>query len=210
MSSIRITPDLTHKGCQRQPFILGGKLLFVRPSSKRRHVVLQIISIPLDFAPGSRGFIPLTRRIVSICILVDDGHQIARHSFHEQNERLVLKAFWARIKPYDAIIGQHGVESDFAMLRQRTFVHGLAPETELELQALYSHDVIDIDTHSEFLAMALESGFRTPPGIPAAEEGSQRDRPAATLRTEQNWDGMGEACQSRIDAIYSRLQLIVK
>jgi hypothetical protein len=185
------------------------KTLLTGPTPKRRHVIIKINTIPLDFAPGSRSFVPLNRRMVTICILVDDGHQISRHTLYQPSERLVLKSFWAKIRPYDVIIGEHGVEADFALLRQRTFVHGLAPETEFELQSLYSHDVVDLDTHSKLLTMALESEYKAS-DIQTAADRFQRDRSAAALWTQKDWEGIHAACQSRLDALYRRLQLLMQ
>jgi predicted PolB exonuclease-like 3'-5' exonuclease len=115
-----------------------------KPSSSRRNVVLNVETAFTNPADPNGTLSTQTRRVVSITMLVDDGISIIEHSFVSLDEESVLRQFWEHVNPGDLFIGQNGLEFDLSLVRQRSWVIGIKPSSDIDLRKYYSHDLIDI------------------------------------------------------------------
>ena len=117
--------------------------MYKKPSSKYRHVTLDIETVSTHPEEPKGALSALTGRVACICMLVDDGVQLLEYSFAEENEATLLREFWEQIRPNDLFIGHNALEFDLTFIRQRSMVNGILPSREIDLRRFYSHDVVD-------------------------------------------------------------------
>jgi hypothetical protein len=115
-----------------------------KPSASRRNVVLNIEAAAINPSDPRGTVAAHTRSVVCISMLVDDGISIIEHSFVSLDEERLLRQFWGRVNPGDLFIGQNSLEFDLSFVRQRSWIVGIKPSSDVDLRRFYSHDLIDI------------------------------------------------------------------
>jgi predicted PolB exonuclease-like 3'-5' exonuclease len=115
-----------------------------KPSASRRNVVLNIETVTTNPSDPRGTVSAYARSVVCISMLVDDGTSIIEHSFVSLDEESMLRQFWERVNPKDLFIGQNSLEFDLSLVRQRSWIVGIKPSSDIDLRRFYSHDLIDI------------------------------------------------------------------
>jgi Predicted 3'-5' exonuclease related to the exonuclease domain of PolB len=115
-----------------------------KPSASRRNVVLNIETVTANPSDPRGTVSAYARRVVCISMLVDDGISIIEHSFVSLDEGSLLRQFWECVNPEDLFIGQNSLEFELSFVRQRSWIVGIKPSSDIDLRRFYSHDLIDI------------------------------------------------------------------
>lgn len=118
--------------------------MHITPRHNRRNVFLDIETIPLDPADEKGALSAATGRIVCICLLIDDGHDIVEQTFIDTDEEYLLSSFWSMLRPTDVFIGFNILGFDWPFVRQRSWILGVRPSRRVDLRRYYSNDLIDL------------------------------------------------------------------
>lgn len=116
----------------------------IKPTATRRNVFIDIETVTLDSKDDKGALSAVTGRIVCICLLIDDGSTIREEMLIDHDERTLLEAFWAEVKPHDVFIGYNALDFDLPFIRQRSWILGVRPSRRISLKRYYTEDVIDL------------------------------------------------------------------
>jgi DNA polymerase III epsilon subunit-like protein len=104
---------------------------------------MDIETVSVDPSDEKGALDAISGRVVCICMLFDDGHEIKEVALTDENESSLIKGFWSATRPTDVLIGHNLLEFDLMFLRQRSWILGIKPTRTIDLRKYYTEDVID-------------------------------------------------------------------
>jgi len=119
----------------------GDKMNINSPKSQRTFM-LEVQTATADQYQFGHTPSATTRTIVCIDTAVDDGVAVIEAHLYGAAEKDLLRQFWQLVHPRDVFYGRN-VADRLAFLRQRTWKVGLIPSSEVDLRAIYQHNIRD-------------------------------------------------------------------
>lgn len=158
----------------------------LQPSQFRRFVVLDIETASLLGSDDDDALDALSGRVVCICMLMDDGHEVKEVILAEEDESKLLAQFWSVVQPTDVFIGHNLLEFDIPFIRQRSWVLNIKPTRHIDCRKYYTEDVVDTMqlwtnwgfrkfVKLEILGQALACGCKAGHGSSVAQLWAARD-----------------------------------
>jgi hypothetical protein len=108
----------------------------------KRTVVLTIQTVDNDQPQPDHPRSASAGTMVAIEVTVDDGTQVTEYNSSNRSEVDLLREFWNVVQPDDVFVG-HGVATQLAFLRLRSWDLGLIPSREIDLRTVYQLQTLD-------------------------------------------------------------------
>lgn len=112
-------------------------------AANRRIIALDIETVSWDPDSKVGALSALSARIACICLLIEDGNDVAEVSLAQADEFELITEFWNSIKPTDVVVGHNIVAFDLQFIRQRSWILGIHPSRAFDLREYYTNDVVD-------------------------------------------------------------------
>lgn len=156
-------------------------------SNARRTVVLDIETVSLDAIDEQGALNAMTGRVVCIGMLIEDRGAVSEVMFAGEDERALMTAFWAALKPGDVIVGHNVLDFDLRFLQQRSWILRIKPSRSFDTRRYYTREVIDTlqlwtnwtgskkGVTLDALGFAVGCGRKTGDGANVAQWWAERD-----------------------------------